>query len=92
MKTFRLILALAVVAAWVTPAYANEPKRKPASHGGSSDKLDFEDDVVEGAGNPLDSLNQMSRRDRKKDPHLYKKRENFYPEVEQTVMDLGVKP
>ena len=43
-----------------------------------SKTINFEDDVVEGINRkPLDSVNQISERDAKGRPHLYKKRAGF---------------
>lgn len=51
--------------------------------------IDFEDQLVEGMNKqPLDSLNQISEKDRKKKkPHLYRKRTGFRSETNET---LGV--
>lgn len=85
MKRFILAILFVVFSA---DALAND-----ANPGvGRKRKIDFEDEVVEGVGNPLDSLSSLARRDRKNDPHLYRKREQFRDETDQTVMDLGVKP
>jgi hypothetical protein len=49
--------------------------------------IDFEDELVEGMNKkPLDSLSQVSERDRKRHrPHLYRKRAGFRTETAETV-------
>lgn len=49
--------------------------------------IDFEDEVVEGLNKrPLDSLSQISERNRKRHkPHLYLKRAGFRTETEETL-------
>src|SRR5579885_2996725 len=49
--------------------------------------IDFEDEVVEGMNKrPLDSLSQISERDRKhRKPHLYRKRGGFRGETEESL-------
>jgi len=49
--------------------------------------IDFEDEVVEGINKrPLDSLNQISEKDKRKNkPHLYKKRGGFKSETNDTL-------
>ena len=43
-----------------------------------STTINFEDDLIEGINRkPLDSVNQISERDRKNRNHLYKKRAGF---------------
>ena len=51
--------------------------------------IDFEDEVVEGLNKrPLDSLSQISERDRRKRrPHLYRKRVSFKSEVQQALQE-----
>lgn len=55
----------------------------PAEAGKRQKVIDFEDEVVEGMNKrPLDSLNQVSEKDRKKRrPHLYRKRAGFRNET-----------
>ncbi len=52
--------------------------------------IDFEDDLVEGLNKrPLDSLNQISERDRgRRKRHLYRKRAGFRSETAVTISDL----
>ena len=52
--------------------------------------IDFDDEVVEGLNKrPLDSLNQISERDRKKHkPHLYRKRAGFRTETDETLRQI----
>lgn len=92
----RLTLALAAgltVLSLFGPALdAFGDQRKPGIQSNRSKKIDFEGETVEGVNSNLDSLNQLARRDRKNDPHLYRKREHFRDETDQTVMDLGVRP
>ena len=49
--------------------------------------IDFEDEVVEGMNKrPLDSVSQLSEKDRKKKkPHLYRKRSGFRTETVETL-------
>lgn len=56
--------------------------------------IDFEDEVVEGMNRrPLDSLNQISEKDkRKKKPHLYRKRVGFRTETTETLRALRFTP
>ena len=52
--------------------------------------IDFEDEVVEGLNKrPLDSLSQISERDRKKHkPHLYRKRAGFRTETAESLHQI----
>ena len=52
--------------------------------------IDFEDEVVEGLNKrPLDSLSQISERDRKKHkPHLYRKRGGFRTETAESLHQI----
>ena len=52
--------------------------------------LDFEDKVVEGVNKkPLDSLSQISDRKKGKDrPHLYRKKDGFRPETDETLEEI----
>lgn len=52
--------------------------------------IDFDDEVVEGLNKkPLDSLSQISERDRKKHkPHLYRKRAGFRSETDETLRQI----
>src|SRR5262249_36882584 len=56
--------------------------------------IDFDDDVVEALNKrPLDSLSQISERDRKKHkPHLYRKRVGFRTEMAETLRVLRFTP
>lgn len=56
--------------------------------------IDFEDEVVEGLNRrPLDSLSQISERDKKrKKVHLYRKRGGFRPETAETMRVLKFVP
>lgn len=56
--------------------------------------IDFEDEVVEGLNKrPLDSLNQISERNRRKQkPHLYRKRAGFRTETAETLRELRYLP
>lgn len=66
MKTVLLITILALG----SPA--------SAGLGGRSTTINFEDEVVEGINRkPLDSVSQISERDAKGRPHLYRKRAGF---------------
>lgn len=52
--------------------------------------IDFEGDLVEGMNKrPLDSLNQISERDKKRrKTHLYRKRASFRTETSETLRSL----
>jgi hypothetical protein len=52
--------------------------------------IDFDDEVVEGLNRrPLDSLSQISERDRKKHkPHLYRKRGGFRNETAENLRQI----
>ena len=56
--------------------------------------IDFEDEVVEGLNKrPLDSFNQISDSDRNGEkPHLYRKRQSFRSETENTLRTLRLTP
>jgi hypothetical protein len=56
--------------------------------------IDFEDEVVEGMNKrPLDSLNQISERNRlKKKPHLYRKRGGFKSETAESLRMMRYTP
>ena len=60
--------------------------------GGSSKRsttINFEDDVIEGINRkPLDSVNQISERDRKNRNHLYKKRAGFLDQDQMLANEL----
>jgi hypothetical protein len=82
---FRIgVIAFAVFCLGAT-AYATEKRSKV---------IDFEDEVVEGLNKrPLDSLSQISDRDRKRHrPHLYRKRVGFKTEVAETIHTLHENP
>jgi|GEM_PF-756007 len=62
-----------------------------ASEGAKRQKvIDFEDDIVEGLNKrPLDSLSQISEKDKKRrKPHLYRKRASFKTENGETLREL----
>lgn len=52
--------------------------------------IDFDDEVVEGLNKrPLDSLSQISEKDRRKHkPHLYRKRASFRTETAETLRQM----
>ena len=57
--------------------------------GGRGRSIDFEDSVVEGVNKrPLDSLSQIGDADRRKRPHLYRKRSGFRMETLETVREI----
>jgi hypothetical protein len=82
---FQCIILTAIVAAGLTllpnRGLAGEKRTKV---------IDFEDEVVEGMNKrPLDSLEQISSRDKKRDrPHLYRKRAGFRTETHETVVEM----
>jgi hypothetical protein len=69
-----------------TRSFADPSKRQKV--------IDFEDELVEGMNKkPLDSLNQISDKDRKKKkPHLYRKRVGFKAETADTMHVLRYAP
>lgn len=80
MRVFLLLLIIGVFTGFAAPVVAEAgPKRQKV--------IDFEDEVVEGMNKrPLDSLNQVSEKDRKKRrPHLYRKRAGFRTETYDTL-------
>jgi hypothetical protein len=79
MKSLVLILCLVVA----LPVFAKEKSNR-------AKVIDFEDEIVEGLNKrPLDSLSQISERDRKrKKPHLYRKRAGFRSETAETLYEL----
>ncbi len=81
MRKFILFL-LAVQMFLTNTAWAGERTRA----------IDFDDEVVEGVNKKAyDSLSQVSEngRDRNKS-HLYRKREEFRPETEETLREIKV--
>lgn len=55
--------------------------------------LNFEDEMVEGINRkPLDSVNQISERDKKKRGHLYKKRAGFADRDQLMMNELRLQP
>lgn len=87
-----LVLSLAASLLAPMPAEAKKPAREAAgpATGDSQQKLDFEDELIEGMNKkPYDSLSQISERDKKKnDGHLYWKRSNFQPESNEALREL----
>jgi predicted HicB family RNase H-like nuclease len=83
LRTLFLITAITTLVNVVPPNAAAESKEKVKS----SKVIDFEDEVVEGLNKrPLDSLSQISERNRKRHkPHLYLKRAGFRTETEETL-------
>ncbi len=78
-----LSLALVIATSSLTPlSYAKNPTRQKV--------IDFEDELVEGLNKrPLDSLSQISDRNKKRGkPHLYRKRVGFKTEVQETLFEL----
>jgi hypothetical protein len=87
IKLLYTLTALLCVAAWLPArAHADTTKRQKV--------IDFEDEVVEGVNKrPLDSLNQISERDRrKKKPHLYRKRGGFKSETAESLRVMRYTP
>ncbi len=58
--------------------------------GDRSQVIDFEDEVIEGLNKkPLDSLSQISERDRKRRQfHLYRKRAGFSSETQELLREV----
>lgn len=79
---YLVLLLIAVSLTCVTDLVAGPTKRQKV--------IDFEDEVVEALNKrPLDSLNQISERDRKrKKPHLYRKRAGFRTETIEMIHEM----
>ena len=75
-------LVLITIFAVGKPSFGSDKKRQKS--------IDFEDDLVEGMNKrPLDSLNQISERDKKhRKPHLYQKRIGFRDETGEILREL----
>ena len=81
LKKIGVLLILAALLMAPTAGFGKEKRSKV---------IDFEDDVVEGMNKrPLDSLSQISERDKKRrKPHLYRKRVGFRYETIETLGEL----
>jgi hypothetical protein len=105
MTRIALFAALAVllpaVALGAPPAKA-PPKKdapnaadafRPAVGPERAKNISFDDEVVESMNkSPLDSLENVARRDSKKQPHLYRKRRDFKKEMKETIKEMGTSP
>lgn len=82
----RLALIFVIASVVSSSAFAGKSKRQRT--------IDFDDEVVEGLNKrPLDSLSQISERDRKRHkPHLYHKRVGFRDETRETLHQLRLVP
>lgn len=78
----------------VLMGFAFEAAARPNAGDKRQKVIDFEDEVVEGLNRrPLDSLSQVSERDKKrKKPHLYRKRVGFKTENAETLRALRYTP
>lgn len=92
MKAISNRLTVFINSLWVLLALsqfiAHSAAAKGERVGGSSQKvIDFDDEVVEGLNKrPLDSLSQISERDKKRQKqHLYRKRASFRGEASKTL-------
>jgi hypothetical protein len=77
-----------ITALWVLhPAFGDQGSKRQKV-------IDFEDEVVEGVNKrPLDSLNEISERNRlKKKPHLYRKRGGFKAETAENLRMMRYTP
>jgi hypothetical protein len=86
-KCLLSVLSL-VTALWVLhPAFGDAAQKRQKV-------IDFEDEVVEGVNKrPLDSLNEISERNRlKKKPHLYRKRGGFKSETAENLRMMRYTP
>jgi len=73
----------------VTLASAREIPARGRRSVGRGRVIDFEDSLVEGVNKrPLDSLSQIGDADRRKRPHLYRKRAGFRTETLETVREI----
>lgn len=92
LRTFFLIASLGTLLSLVPlDADAQGDTREKVK---SQKVIDFEDEVVEGLNKrPLDSLSQISERNRKRHkPHLYLKRAGFRHETEETLRVAKLTP
>ena len=78
----QLCLLITLSSAFAAGNSSSGPKREKV--------IDFDDEMVEGMNKrPLDSLSQISERDRKrKKPHLYRKRVGFRTETLTSLEEL----
>jgi hypothetical protein len=83
---------LVCIFTWVAVSVLSETREASANTGKPTRQkvIDFEDEVVEGMNKrPLDSLSQISDRDRRrKKLHLYRKRVGFRAETSETLREL----
>ena len=79
------LLAIITIISFASPSNAGNKREKV---------IDFEDEVVEGLNKrPLDSLNQISERERRKrKTHLYRKRAGFRFENAETLRTVRYTP
>ena len=84
-----LTLLLAGSIRLVPPTWADSGAGKVPNNRKKS--LDFDDELVEGMNKrPLDSLNQISEKDkRRRRPHLYRKRTSYDLEIAKNLKELG---
>lgn len=91
-RKFLLSLALLAFSVLALASAASAAGSGHAEGGARSRQkvIDFDDEVVEGVNKrPLDSLSQISERDRKRrKPHLYRKRAGFRSEMAETLHQL----
>lgn len=88
MKGIMLAGSLPLLAMLSLPALAHAAEHaRPAAH---AKVIDFDGDLVEGVNKrPLDSLSQISERERaRRGRHLYRKRAGFRSETLKTIKDL----
>lgn len=91
------VIAFLILILWslvaVPAARADEPSaptKRSASPSTRSKVIDFDGDLVEGINRqPLDSLSQISRKNKRKNaPHLYLKRSGFRTEIQTTLREM----
>jgi hypothetical protein len=76
----------------------DNPKRDPAAAAAAPEKahnkdLNFDDEVLEGMGkNPMDSVENLSKRDAVDNGHLYHKKANFKTEMHDSSQEAGYLP
>ncbi len=89
MRTTRFF-EIGVVVYALSLAQASANGHNADKHSDRQKIIDFEDEVVEGLNKkPLDSLSQISEKNKKKGrPHLYKKRVGFKSEIDETLHEL----
>jgi len=93
------ITSLVLIALLASPIYAADlvpaarAKRSPAEALNGKKDLSFDDEVLEGMNkNPMDSVENLSKRDGLIDGHIYHKKNNFKVEMHDASQEAGFLP